>query len=248
MVGVGFLGVGIDDDEAGENGLSRAAKRVFVKQVGLGVRGLVNLECALVELLAGLGDGEGEHLRERTGGGESGKGFVSGLTGTEVEIERLQASVAPDHRGVRLDGEGAVAPVLFADVSKLRAMSGVEIVGAGGELGGSVVVRAEVFDHGGPGVFSENHKGMGKNGRGGADRVGEYADGQIDLHIAGDINESAIGEESFVERGELRRAEFWRLGEQVFAHESIVVHESVLKGIDDHAAGAEIGREEFAGN
>ena len=51
-----------------------------------------------------------------------------------------------------------------------------------------------------------------------------------------------------MERGELRRAEFWRLGEQVFAHESIVVHESVLKGIDDHAAGDEIGREEFAGN
>ena len=133
-----------------------------------------------------------------------------------------------------------MAPVLFADVGELSAVSGVEIVGAGGELGGRVGVGAEIFDHGSPGVFSENHKGVRENGRGGSDRAGENADGQSNLHIAGDINESAIGEESFVERGELRRAEFWRLGEQVFAHEGVVVHEGVLQGIDDHAAGDEI--------
>ena len=134
LVGVGFLRVGIDDNQAGEDRLRGAAEGVFVEEIGFGVGRLVNLECTLVEFLTALGDGEGEHLGERAGGLQLRERFVAGLAGAEVDVEGLDAGVAADDGAVGLEGKGAVAPVLFADVGEVCAVAGVEIVGAGGEL------------------------------------------------------------------------------------------------------------------
>ena len=61
------------------------------------------------------------------------------------------------------------------------------------------------------------------------------------------MDERAVGEERFVERGEFRGAELGRLRQQVLADERLVFDEGALQRVDDHAAGGEIGREHFAG-
>jgi hypothetical protein len=94
---------------------------------------------------------------------------VAGLAGAEVDVERLHAGVAADDGGVALEGERLVAPVLFADVGDLRAVAGVEIVGADGEAGGVVAARAEIVDDGHAGVFTGDDERVREDCGGGAE-------------------------------------------------------------------------------
>ena len=88
---------------------------------------------------------------------------------------------------------------------------------------------------------------MRENSGGGAEGVGEHADGQIEVDVTGHEDEGTVGEEGFVERGELRRAEFGRLGEEMLADDRLVFYEGALECIHDDATGGAFLREEFAG-
>ena len=125
--------------------------------------------------------------------------LVARLASAEVQVERLDAGVAADDGGVGLEGEGAVAPVLFADIGEVGAVAGVEVVGPGGELCFGVLARAEVFDERGSGIFSGDYESVWENCSGGAEGVRENADGLFDRDAARDVNKRAINEKGFVQ-------------------------------------------------
>lgn len=241
LVGVGFLGVGFDDDEAGEDGFGGVEEDVFVEEVGSGLGGGVGLEGALVELLDAVGDGEGEHLGVGAGAEETGVGFVAGLATAEVEVEGIDAGVAVGGDGVGLEGEGIAGPLLGADVGEVGAGAGVEVVDAGDELVGGGVAGDEVFDEGGLGVFFEDDEGVGEAGLVGAGE-GVLEDERLgDFDALGDVEEGTGGGESGVKGDEFFRAEVGGVFLEPGADEIGVIAEGFVEGEEEDALGGEVG-------
>ncbi len=242
LVGVGLLRVGLDDDEAGEDGLRGVEQGVFVEQVRGGVGRDVGLERALVELLGAGGDGEGQHLGVRAGAEEAGVRLVAGLAAAEVEVEGEHAGVALGGDGVDLKGEGFGAPVLRADVGELRALGGMEVVDAGGELAFDAGTAAdEELDQGGLGAGAEHDDGVREGGDVGAGEGVLDDEGQGDLDVGGHVEEGAAGAEGGVERDKLFRAEVGRMFLQVGLHEVAVIAQGLVERGEDDAFGGEFG-------
>ena len=95
----------------------------------------------------------------------------------------------------------------------------------------------EVIDDGDLGVFLGDHEGVREDGGAGAGRDVRDDDGRWDFDAAGDVDERAVADESGVQRGEFRRAEFLRLRHEVLAEEIRVLRGSVGEGGDDDAGG-----------
>ena len=86
-----------------------------------------------------------------------------------------------------------------------------------------------------------------EDGDGVAERMGKHANGLVDFHAAGHVDERTVGKKRLVERGKLRRAELGRLGQEVLADEILVLDEGVLQRVDDDAAPRQFGGERRAG-
>ena len=244
LIRVGFLRVGLDDDEPGENGLRGVEQGVFIEQVRGGVRRRVGLQRALVELARAVGHGEGEHLGVGAGPEQARVRLVAGLAAAKVEIEREHTGVAFGGDAVDLEGEGLAAPVLGADVGQLRALGGVEIVHAGHELAlGGGAAGDEELHQGGLGPRAEHHEGVREGGDVlPGERVLDH-EGEGDLDVRRDVEEGAGGGEGGVERDELLGAEVGRVFQEIGPHEVAVIAQGLVKRGENHAAGGELGRD-----
>ena len=110
-------------------------------------RGVV-LQRARVEFLLPSAIGDREHIAARAFADEAAQAFEPRIFAAEMEIQTQGRGIALDGRGVDLQCEHVLAPVLRADVVDLRARPGDEIVHPAGETARGLVERAEMFDHG----------------------------------------------------------------------------------------------------
>ncbi len=121
------------------------------------------------------------------------------------------------------------APRLRANVGELRAVSGVEIIGAAGEMRHGIR-RDERVDNADLGVLLGDDQCVGENGRTGAGGNVSDEDWRGHLHATRDVDERAVPDECGVQRREFFGAELLRLGHEVGLQQSSVGDRRFSKG------------------
>jgi hypothetical protein len=87
LVRISLLRIGIDDNQPRKNRAGISMQRVFVEEIRLRVRRLMDLQGALIKFLCLGRDGQSEHFRNAAGRLKLGKGFVTRLASAEMEIQ-----------------------------------------------------------------------------------------------------------------------------------------------------------------
>ena len=96
LIGVGVMSAFVDEDEAGENGFSFSKKSVLKEEVASGVGCAVVLEGALIILLPGGGDGNGENLGVAISAIDGGVGLFARPSCANVDGAGLRAGIGTE--------------------------------------------------------------------------------------------------------------------------------------------------------
>ncbi len=160
LVGLDALRDLADQDVADPDRVGTLAlQRTLVAHVALGLRRGVVHEEAVLDVLAGVGEVEAEHLDLTTRSGVLGGRVVAYDAAPEGHVDVLEAGVASDPSMAVSDVDGVVGPVVDADHGQVGAVTDddLDVVGQGR--------RADEAQHDGrPAVGSGGDDGVSRRG------------------------------------------------------------------------------------
>ena len=216
LVGVGLGRTRRNPDQPLENRFRPVIQRVFVKQITPGVRDVVTLQGALVELLPVAADGEPEHLAARPASHQRAPALLPGIRRAEIHEQAARLPVLFHAGGVELKAGYRAAPTLETDVIHLGTGPDQQIVQPTGKPATLGVGRTQKIHHPHLRILSGDNQGVRINGGLGRIDPVEGDQWQLQLHVLGDMDEHAGRGVGRVQGRKLLRPQVHRVRHEIF--------------------------------